>query len=121
LRLTARRRLETDDRLGRRRRADSPHEFFQLRVAAREARRADLRQQSYGRQLRIRGQSRLDDGLVGVELGRHRATRPVPHGRGVQIAIEIAVANPAVNRVAMDTEFPRQGALAGPLLQVVPE
>ena len=39
----------------------------------------------------------------------------------VEIAIEIAVANPAMNRVATDAQLARQRALARAVLQVVPE
>ena len=44
LRLPARRRLEADDRLGRGPRSHLTDKLLQLRVAAREARRADLAQ-----------------------------------------------------------------------------
>jgi hypothetical protein len=121
LRLPTRRRLEADDRLGRRYRSHPTDKFLQLRIAALEARRTDLRQQPHGGQLRVRGESRLDDGFVGVELGRHRLPRPVLHRRGVEVPIEVALSNPAMNRVAVDAQLTCQRALARPLLQVVPE
>ena len=71
--------------------------------------------------MRVRGESRLDDGFVGVEFGGYRSPWPVPHWRGVQIAIEIAVPNPAVNRLSADAELSGQCALARALLQVVPQ
>ena len=90
LRLAARRRLEADHRLRRRRRSDLTDKLFQLRIAAGKARRADLRQQPHRGQLRIRGESGFNDRFVGVELRRHRPPRPIPHRRGVEIPIEIA-------------------------------
>ncbi len=119
--LTTRRRLEADDRLRRRRWTDLPHKFFQLRVAACVSRRADLREQPHRRQRWIRRETRLDDGLVVVEFCGYAPSRPIPHRCRVQIPIELAIANPAMNRVAMDAQFARQGAFAGPVLQVVPE
>ena len=59
--------------------------------------------------------------LIGVELRRDRRPRPVADRRRVEIAIEIAGPNPAVDRVAADAELARQRALARALLQVVPE
>ena len=121
LRLAARRRLEPDHRLGRRRRPDLAHKRFQLRITAGKARGADLRQQPHRRQLRVSGQSRFDDGFVGVEFRRHGPPRPVPHRRRVEIPIEIARSNPPVNRVPADPELASERALARALLQVVPE
>ena len=51
---------------------------------------------------------------------RQRATT-VPHGRGVEIPIEIAGSNPSVNCVPADPELPSERTLARALLQVVPE
>ena len=51
LRLAARRRLEADHRLRRRRRPDLTDKLFQLRVTAGKSRRADLRQQPHRGQL----------------------------------------------------------------------
>ena len=121
LRLAARRRLEADDRLWRRGRSHLTHELFQLRVTTGKPRRADLRQQTHRGQRRVRRQSRLNNAFVGVELGRHRAPRPITHGLAIEVPIELAIAYPAMNRVAMDAQLARQRALAGPLLQVVPE
>src|SRR5688572_15757913 len=39
----------------------------------------------------------------------------------VEIPIQLAIANPAMNRVAMDAQVARQGALTRTLLQVVPQ
>jgi hypothetical protein len=59
--LMARRRLEADDRLGRRQWTDLTNECLQLRVAARVPGGPDLREQPYGRQLRIGREPRRND------------------------------------------------------------
>jgi GAF domain-containing protein len=58
---------------------------------------------------------------LGIEPGRRRWSRPVTHRLVVEIPIEVALANPAVNRVAADAQLARQRTLARALLQVVPE
>jgi hypothetical protein len=121
LRLAARRRLEAHDRLGRRRRPHALNERFQLGVAAVVAGRADFLEETHRRELRIRGEARFNDRFVAIELRGHRRSGPVPDRRRVEIAIQIAVANPSMNRVAADAQLARQCALAGALLQVVPE
>jgi hypothetical protein len=121
LRLMTRRRLEADDRLRRRRGTELPDERLQLRVAACVPRSPDLVEQPNGRELRIRGESRVDDGPVCIELRRSRRSGAVAHRVVVEVPIEIAGANPAMDRIAMDTELPRQGALACALLEIVPE
>lgn len=114
LSLPARRRLEPDHRLGRRGWSDLAHERLQLRVTAVVARGADLRQQSYRRQRRIRGEPRFSNGFVGIQFRRRRPPRPVPHGRRVQIPIEIARPNPAVNRVSAAPEPARSCSRLAP-------
>ena len=114
-------RLEANHGRGRRHRADPPDEDFQLGVAACIACGPDLVEQPHGGQLRIRGKARFDDRRVCRDFGGHRRARPVAHGLAVQIPIEIAGADLAMNPVAMDAELARQGALARSLLQVVPE
>src|SRR6185503_19860904 len=121
LRLAAGRRLEPDHGLRRRCRSDLAVELFQLRVTAGKARSADLRQLPYSGQLRIRGESSLNDGFVGVELRRHRPPGPVTHRRRLEISLEIAGSNPSVNRVPADPELTSERALARALLQVVPQ
>jgi hypothetical protein len=121
LRLPACWRLEADDGLWRRRRSDLPHEGFQLRITAAVPGRADLRQQPDRRQLRIRGESRFKDPVVGVEFRGHRPARSIPHRHRLKIPLEIARSNPPVNRVSADPELASQRTLARPLLQVVPE
>jgi hypothetical protein len=121
LRLSARRCLEADDGLWRRRRPDLPHECRELGVTPLVPGGANLREQPHGRQGGIGGQTRLDEGFIGVEFCRHRSARPVPHGLELEIAIELAVANPPVNRVSADAELPGERTLARALLQIVPQ
>jgi hypothetical protein len=90
-------------------------------VATRIFRGAGLLKQAHGRQLQIRRQARLNDRLVRIELRRRRWPRPVANRLVVEIPIEVALANPAVHRVAANAQLARQRTLARALLQVVPE
>jgi hypothetical protein len=108
--LAARGRFEADHRLGGRRRPHAPDERFQLRIAAYIPGGPDLFEEADGRELRIRGEARFDDRLVGLDLRRHRRPRPIAHGLAVEIAIEIARANPSVDRVSADAQLACQRA-----------
>ena len=75
LALIARWRLEAHHRCDGRPRPDLPDVTFDLRVAARIARRADLVSRCQGREV----QPSRDDAFVGIELGRDRRARePAP-------------------------------------------
>jgi hypothetical protein len=94
---------------------------FQLRVAARVAGGADLVEQPHRRQLGIGGEPGLNNRFVGVELRRDGRPRPIADGHGVQISIEIARPNPAVNRVAAEAQPASQRGLTRALLKVMPQ
>jgi hypothetical protein len=121
LRLSSRRRLEADDGLRRRRRPYPSHERFQLRVPTDVPGGPNLVEQPHRRQLGIHREAGFNDRLVGIELRRHRRARPVLHWRRIEITIQIAIANPPVNRVAADAQLARQRTLAGAVIEVVPE
>ena len=74
------------------------------------------------RQLADHGRAPACRGLELRQLGARVVRELVALGVGlVEIAIELAVANPAVNRVAADAQLARQRTLTRALLQVVPE
>ena len=86
-------------------------------ATGRHGNRASSRRQSRGQiGLRIRIRSKWPSNAV---CTRRRSGEY--YGCGVQIAIEIAVANPAMDRVAADAQLSRQRALARASLEVVPQ
>src|SRR5690606_34093056 len=74
-----------------------------------------------GRELRVGSQTGEDHRLVGIELVRHRRAPLVTNWLSVQVALQLAAPDPAVDRVAADSELSGQGALGDALFQVVPE
>ena len=118
LRLVAGRRLEADDRLRRRPRADARHVRFELAIAAGVARGTTLLEQPDGRQLRVGHQPLLNQRLVAIQL---RGTRGGAAGvRGAaQLTIELARPDPVIDRSATDAQLPRDGGLREPRLQIV--
>ena len=94
--LMARRGLEAHDGLGFTG-PDLPDVLLQLCVAARVAGSPDLLQEPHGGELRQCLQPGLDDRLEGIELGRHRRPRSIPRNRRIDVSVEVALRDPAVD------------------------
>ena len=87
LALVAGRSLEPPDRLHRLLRPDPAHVALHLAVAARIARRLHLVEQPHGAQLRVLGQARVNDPLVGIELRRPPRPGSVPDRLAVRASV----------------------------------
>jgi len=119
LRLMARRRFEANYGVRCRRRPNTAHVFFDLRVAAVVASRADLIEQSRRRQLGKLGQPCLDDGPECIDLADDRRPRRVLHRRVIQISIQLAGLDPVIDRAPRNPQLTGHLSLAEAALQVV--
>ena len=114
----ARRRLEADERLGLGARADLADEVPELREPAGVARGLHLVEEPDRGEFGIGGEPLLDERLVGIEF---RPARGVADRGRVEVAIEFALGEPAIEGAATQAHARRDGGLREALLEVVSE
>lgn len=111
------RRLEADLRLFGRPGPDRPDVLLELRVAARVARRPDLRQEPHGGQLRVGVQPFPKDPLVGIQLRGHGRTGPVADV--LDVPVQLPAPHPPVDRLPAGLQLPSHLGHRQPLVQIV--
>lgn len=94
---------------------------LQLRDPAAVAGRAHLLEEASGSELGILGQTLADERLVGIQLGRLRRPGPVADLARIQIPLELAALDPAVDRLSADAESSGELGLRIALLEIVLE
>ena len=116
--LVARGRLEADEGRLRWARADLADVAADAGVAAGVAGHRNLLEEAHGRELRVGGEAGIDEGLVRVEFMSSGRARLVA-GQRVEVALELAVGDPASDGPLADGEAVGKGSVGEPLFEVV--